>query len=96
MPTYTALINYSHKNGHFSHILTLKASHEKRAARKAAATARRLHAMRGRFILTMWEEERFLFSRMIPACLDSENQDKEAEEGEKPCRKKISTGQAST
>ena len=53
MPTYTALINYRHENGHFSHILTLYAKNAERAARKAAATARKMHRMHGHFLFTL-------------------------------------------
>lgn len=86
MPTYTALINYKHHNGHFSHILTLCAKNAERAARKAAATARNMHRMHGHFILTMWEKDSYLFSCLISACADPENQATHSEKEQTPCR----------
>lgn len=71
MPEFSALITYTHKNGHFLHILNIEAKNAKRAARKASRTAGRMHKIHGTFILTLWEGDTFLFCRRVVACLAS-------------------------
>lgn len=82
MPEFSALILYTHKNGHFSHVLTIEARSVDRAQRIATHTARRMHKMHGHFVLTMWEGDTFLFCSRLPACIEPENQATQAKKEE--------------